>query len=136
MSLRWLAVVFSLYSIAAHALEMPNEIFEYVDNARVVAFVNESDIEEAAVWRESGSAPALDVSSVAALSHDYAERFEATRGAVLDEIVLRRIPEHEGRWHYMVKMHTERDGELRDHYLFVLMSGKVIPAFSEPDTVR
>jgi hypothetical protein len=136
MSLRWLAVLLPLYSIGAHALEMPNEIFEYVDNERVVAFVNESDIDDAAAWKQGDDKPALSVAGVAALSHDYVERYEATRGAVLDEITLRRIPQHDDDWHYMVKMHTEKDGEVSSHYLFVLMSGKVIPAINEPEAIK
>lgn len=136
MSLRWLAVLLPLYSIGAHALEMPNEIFEYVDNERVVAFVNESDIDDAAAWKQGDDKPALSVAGVAALSHDYAERYEDTRGAVLDEITLRRIPQHDDDWHYMVKMHTEKDGEVSSHYLFVLMSGKVIPAINEPEAIK
>lgn len=136
MSLRWLAVLLPLYSIGAQALEMPNEIFEYVDNQKVVAFVHESDIDDAVSWKREGDAPTLSVASVAALSHDYAERFDETRGAVLDEVTLRRIPEHENDWHYMVKMHTENDGEVQSHYLFVLMSGKVIPAITEPEAYK
>jgi hypothetical protein len=49
---------------------------------------------------------------------------------------LRRIPQHEDDWHYMVKMHTEEDGAVRNHYLFVLMSGKVIPALNEPESIK
>jgi hypothetical protein len=136
MSLRWLVLLVPLYSVNVPALELPIEIFEYVDNARVVAFVKESDIDEAAEWKPDSGAPALSINKVVTIANDYAAGNEGMNGAIIEEIALRRIPHHEGKWHYMVKMKTETEEKVRYHYLVVLMNGRSIPAIREPSSIK
>ncbi len=136
MSLRWLVLLVAIYSVNVQAIELPIEIFEYVDNARVVAFVKESDIDAADDWKPDGSAPALSINNVAAIANEYAAGNEGMNGATIEEIALRRIPHHEGKWHYMVKMKTETEEKVRYHYLVVLMNGRSIPAIREPSSIK
>lgn len=136
MSLRWLVLLVPLYSVSVHAYELPIEIFEIVDNARVVAFVNESDIDKSADWKPFAAAPKLGISDVTAAVRKYADGNEETKGAALVEVSLRQIPHHEGKWHYMVKMKTEVDEQVRYHYLVVLMNGKIVPAIREPSPIK
>lgn len=136
MSLRWLILVVSLYSVSVHGYEPPVDIFEYVDNERVVAFVNESDINASANWKPESSAPALSLSKAIAIVHDYADSNEEMKGASLEEIDLRRIPHYKDKWHYMVKMKSEADNHASYHYVGVLMNGKVIPALREPESIK
>lgn len=136
MSLRWLALLLPLYSVNLHALEMPIEIVEIVDNARVVAFLNESDIDKSANWKPFEVAPALSVADAAGIVKGFVAENEALKGAQMVEIALRQIPHHEGLWHYMVKLKTVRDEQADYHYLVVLMNGKLIPAIREPSSIK
>jgi len=136
MSLRWLVLLVPLYSVSAYAYDWPIEIIEYVDNARVVATLSQGDIDESADWKPAGAAPALSIKKVAAIARDFAAANEGWEGATLEEIALRRIPHHEDKWHYMVKMKTEMDDQVSYHYLVVLMNGKTIAALREPESVK
>ena len=136
MSLRWLALLLPLYSVSVHALEMPIEIVEIVDNTRVVAFINESDIDNFADWKPFESTPALNVTDAVVSVKKFITENDGLKEAQVEEIVLRQIPHHEGRWHYMVKLKTERDEQVSYHYLVVLMNGKIIPAIREPSSIK
>jgi len=136
MTLRWTALLLFLLAMNARAYELPIEIFEYVDNTKVVAFIHESDLGEATRWHPFKEAPPLAVKDVATAVDSYIKVTDTLKGAILEEIVLRKMPRHEGQWHYMVKLKTEKDDVTRYHYLVVLMNGKIIPAMREPESIK
>jgi len=136
MSPKWSLLLLLALSASSPAAQFPIEIFEYVDSARVVAFIDESDLDECTHWHPFEAPPALGIEGVTAAIRTYMASDKDLAGAILSEIELRRVPHREKDWHYMVKLKTERDRGDRFRYLVVLMSGKVIPAIREPESVK
>lgn len=136
MSFRWPALLLLLLGSNAHAYELPIEIFEYVDNAKVVAFVHESDLGDSTRWHPFAAAPPLTIENVTAAVGSYIATTEGINNAVIEEIQLRKMPRHEDQWHYMVKLKTAGEDAIRYHYLVILMNGKIIPAIREPESIK
>ena len=136
MNFRWLVLL--LLPLGAHAQQMvfPIEIFEYVDNARVVAFINQSDIDATRNWHPFDEAVPLTVDQATERMNSYMASAPELEGGRLEEIVLRRIPQHEKQWHYMFKMRTDPAQGSQAHYFVMLMSGKIIPAIREPESIK
>jgi hypothetical protein len=125
-----------LPSVNAHSFDFPVEIFEYVDNARIVVFINEGDIVDSANWEPFKGSPPLSVEKVISSLHKYIGGKEEYANIKLEEIEVRRIPHHENKWHYMVKMKTYNNDKTQYHYFVVLMNGKIITALREPESVK
>ncbi|WP_428605813.1 hypothetical protein [Sedimenticola sp.] len=136
MSFRWLAWLPVLLSANAFATGYPVEIFEYVDSTRVVAFINPSDVDETHYWHPFKEVPPLTIEKVAASIHQYVSSDAELKDATLEEIELRKLPHFEKQWHYMVKMRTEHDHQIKNRYFVVLMNGNVIPAIQEPQSIK
>lgn len=136
MSPRWLALFLLLLGSNSQAYQFPIEIIEYVEDARVVAFINQSDLDISVHWQPGEGPPPINIENVISSTKDYAESKEDLLNATLTEIKLRQIPHHEAQWHYMVKLQAKKDNKLRYHYLVVLMNGKIIPAIREPVSIK
>jgi hypothetical protein len=136
MSLRWPLLLLLVTSTNLHATQFPIEIFEYVDSARVVAFINESDLDASTRWHPFEGPPPLGIQDVTAALRSFIASDEVLAGATLTEIELKRVPHREKDWHYMVKLKTGGKHGSHYHYLVVLMSGKVIPAIREPESFK
>jgi len=136
MTLRWPALLLLLLATNVRAYELPIEIFEYVDNAKVVAFIHESDLGDSTRWEPFAAQPPLSIKDVTTAVGSYIAVTETLKGAELEEIALRKLPRHAGQWHYMVKLKTNREDTVRYHYLVVLMNGKIIPAMREPESIK
>jgi len=136
MSYRWLALW--VLPLAAHAqdYQFPIEIIEYVDSTRVVAFIDESDIPDAVNWHPFEEALPLTIEGAMGAVQQYIASAMVLAEPRLEEVELRRIPHHENRWHYMVKIREQGEDNARIHYFVVLMNGKVIPAMREPESVK
>lgn len=131
--LPFLLVIASNY---AQAYELPIEVIEYLDNRKVVAFINEGDIDKTQHWTPFEEAPSLTVEGALKAIKQYAAADPEYAKATLTGIELKPIPHHEGYWHYLVKLKTPFNDTFRSHYFIVLMNGKVISGIREPDTVR
>jgi hypothetical protein len=136
MSMRWPVLVLLLVSADIRAVEFPIEVFEYVENARVVAFIDESDLDASARWHPFEAPPTLGIEGVTVAIRNYIESEQDLSGAAVTEIELRQVPLREKDWHYIVKLKTEDDQGTRFHYLVVLMNGKIIPAIREPEPLK
>ena len=113
----------------AVALEPKIEIFEQYDNLRVVAFIDPQAIEDSPEWNPDMAPPPLSVG-------DAIERARAyNKTGAVEEIEIRQIPKHAGKWHYLLKIADEAKKSGHDVYV-VLMNGKVIPAIIEPQSYK
>jgi hypothetical protein len=121
---------------SARAFDFPIQVTEYVDDVRVVAYIDEQDMETETPWHPFEAAPPLSVEQALKAVAGQIASDEALAGARLAEIVLRRIPHHESYWHYMVKLKTDAPTPHHTHYYLVLMSGKVIPALKRPPSIK
>jgi hypothetical protein len=131
-----IAALLLLFSARLQALEFPIEIIESIDNSRVVAFVNETDIDQDINWSPFTGEPPLTVAGALTAIQRQIATDPGLSGAALTEIGLRQIPHHETHWHYLVKLQTRADDKLLAHYFIVLMDGKVIRGLREPQAVK
>lgn len=136
MSFKWPALLLLLVSTSSHAYEFPLEIFEYVNDVKVVAFINKDDIDDSMSWNPFEEPPKLTIANVVDIIKKHITTNQELAGAELTEIELRQIPHHEKHWHYMVKLKTVEDNKRKYHYILILMNGKVIPAIREPESFK
>ena len=118
------------------AFEFPIEIIEFIDNARVVASINESDIDKTSYWHPFEGAPPLTMTDALDAIHEYLAADPDLSNATLSGIELKQIPHHEKYWHYLVRMQSRATDKPGFRYFIVLMNGKVIPGLREPQTVK
>ena len=137
MFLRLLPLVFLLLSANTYAYKFPTEIIEYIDNTKIVAFINENDLQKTLPWspRESVTPP-LTMENALKAVQKYAAADSTLSHAALGEIELKQIPHHEKLWHYLVQMKTQSNEKSESHYLIVLMNGKVLPGLKEPEVIK
>ena len=118
----------AVLSMNAHALEPKVEIFEQYDNLRVVAFINEKDIDDSPAWSPD-MVPPLTLSEATQAVRKF------NKNGAVKEIEIRQMPSHEEKWHYLVKVLDDDMRSKFDVYV-VLMNGKVIPAIIEPQAYK
>ena len=136
MMFRVLPFLLLIASAQVQAYELPIEVIEYLDNRKVVAFINEGDIDKTQHWAPFDAAPPLTIeAALKAIKQHVAGDPEYAKASLLG-IELKQIPHHEGYWHYLVKMKTPTTDKPRSHYFIVLMNGKVISGIREPETVK
>ena len=136
MLVRILPLLLILFSAKLQAMEFPLEVIEYIDNSRVVAFINESDIDKTLPWTPFTGAPPLSLNDALGLTQKYATTGLKLKNATLSEIELRQIPHHKNYWHYLVKMQASVDEKMRNYYFIVLMNGKIISGIREPQSIK
>lgn len=136
MLTRMLPLLFALFSGSLQAYEFPIEIIEFIDNTRVVAFVNEVDIDKALYWVPFEGSPPLAIADALKAIRGHIASDPKLADATLTGIELKQIPRHEKYWHYLVKLRSQADDRVRSSYFIVLMDGKVIPGIREPETLK
>jgi hypothetical protein len=128
----------SIATAQAEASHFPLEIFDVLDNHRLVTFIRSEDIAASPQWVPSDGAPPLTIGEVIFQVAREIERDPRLRGAKIYEIELKPINGHasENRWYYLLQLRTHRDRKPKAHYLAVLMSGKVVPTIEEPASIK
>ena len=133
---RMLPLLLVLFSANVLAREFPIEIFEYIDNTRVVAFVNEADIDKTLHWTPFEGPLPLTLTDALKAIEAYIKTNPELTNAVLSGVELKPVPHHEGYWNYLVRMKTFADGKPVSHYFIVLMDGKIVSGLKEPEMVK
>ena len=133
---RWPALLALLIAASAQAFDFPIQVIEYVDDTKVVASIQEEDMNAGQPWRPFEDAPPLSVEQALEAVAGAIASDPVLADATLDEIELRRVPHQENHWHYMVKLKTEAPTPHHTHYYVVLMNGKVVPALKQPRMIR
>jgi len=134
MNLRWLLPFLAAFSGIALSNSPTIEVIEQFDDFKVVAFINESDMANYPLWRILTDAPPLLVTEVIqSIQFQYKKTNRTLRVDSIKEINLREIPRHGNYWHYLVKIKTDDSVKQGYEIYIVLMNGKIIRAFIEPD---
>lgn len=137
MRLKLLPVLLLLYSGNIFATyNFPVEIFEYIDNTKIVAFINKEDIDKTETWSPFSGTPPLTIAK--ALKHIKKTLTSDMKSKHISKIVieLKQIPNHKKHWYYLVKLAYEANNKQEFHYFVVLMNGKVIAALEEPESIK
>jgi hypothetical protein len=124
-----------LFSTPMRANDFPIEIIEFIDNARVVAFIHEGDLDPASIWQPAEGAPKLSIESALEAVNAHITADPTISSAQLVEIKLEQVPNHNGYWNYLVEMQATNH-EAHTSFFVVLMNGKVIPAVREPSAIK
>lgn len=133
---RVLFLLFTLFSHTVYAYDAPIEIIEYMDNTKIIAFINEADINTTKAWQPADGAPPLTIHGALKAIEKQASAYPELQDCVLSEIKLKPIPHHEKYWHYIVKMTSVHNTKSQAHYVIVLMNGKVFPGLKEPQMLK
>lgn len=136
MLLRILPLLFFLFSGNLQASQYPVEVVEFIDNIRVVAFINEADIDKTLSWIPFEGSPPVTVGGALGAIKGYVAADPEFAKMELTEIELKQIPHHQSYWHYLVRIKTTLEGKSRSHYFIVLMNGKVIQGIREPSSIK
>lgn len=137
MNLRWLAVMSILFCSAAQSSPFPIQIIEQFDDARIVAFINEGDVNDSAQWNPLEDAPPLSVTSaIEAVKQQYLKQNKTLASLSVREIEIRQVPQHKNYWHYLIKVKSKVGDTFKNTFYVVLMDGKVIPAIVEPKSFK
>ncbi len=121
---------------SAAAVEFPVEITEYFDDVKVDCYVRESDITAQSEWLPVDDNPPLAIRDALHAVRQYIGENDHLDDALVTGIELKPIPHYDHYWHYLVKATSSADRKSAPHFYVVLMNGKVISAFQEPDAVK
>jgi hypothetical protein len=95
----------------------------------MVAFISVKDINNDPEWNPDLDSPPLSVGDAIKAVKEFSKPSK-TDGKI-KEIEIRQVPNHETRWHYLIKTTNDAMKTKMSIYV-VLMNGKVIPAIIEP----
>jgi len=125
-----------LFSGKALGYEFPIEVTEYIDDVKVVVYINKSDISHEAKWIPFEHSPPLSIGDALQAVEKYVNSRNDFSALELTGIELKKIPHHEAHWHYLVKTNVKVSDKVQAHFFVVLMDGKVISALKEPDSIK
>ncbi len=138
MSRFWSVCLVAMFAGSAAAGPWPLEIIEHLDDAKIVIYVKESDIEHSPVWNPADGAPSFGLPQLM----DAVAKWERKNGGPdtdgIEKIELKPIVHHEkqGRWYYLVQLKDKIGGKPAHRYVAVLMSGKAVAAIREPESYK
>ena len=135
MNLRVIFLLLSLFSISAYA-QFPIEIVEYIEDTKLVAFIDEAQLDDSMKWQPLREAPPLSIEGAVDAIKDHLTSMDGVTRFSINEIELKAIPHHEKYWHYLVKLNAEINHESNNYFFIVLMNGKIIPAIKEADSIK
>ncbi len=120
------------------ATQFPLVLIESFNDAKVVIYTSENDIRNAPNWKPSDGAPPLSVENLITDIKKWNSLNPELSNSTINEFELKPIIHHknENRWYYLVQMRNNSQGKTKDHYLAVLMDGKVLPAIIEPASYK
>ena len=130
-----------LVFVASQALATtpwPLEIIDHLDDATLVVFVNEADIEASPKWNPDSGAPPFGLQQMFQAVAAWKDKNDCTDTVKIEKIELKPIAHHEkeGRWYYLVQLRDEGAEKPTKRYLAILMNGKAIAAVKEPESYK
>ena len=127
-----------IFSVQAETRHYPLEIYDVLDDHRLVIFLRGEDIAASPQWLPGEGAPPLTVAEAIARMRRQIEQDVRLKGAKFYEIELKPIHKHdqENRWYYLLQFRTHGEHKPKAHYFAVLLSGKVVPAIEEPASIK
>lgn len=129
-------LLFLLFSGKVLAYDFPIEVIEYIDDVKVVAYLNKSDIGKESEWTPFASPPQLSIHDALLAVQNHIKSDTSFTNLKLTGIELKQIPRYENCWHYLVKVRYSVEDETKPHFFVVLMDGKVISALKEPESIK
>jgi len=136
MHKKLIPLLFLLFSGKLLAYEFPIEISEYIDDIKIIAYLNKSDISQEPKWTPFEGPPPLSIYDALQAVQSYISSDADITNTTLTEIELKQIPGHEIYWHYLVKVRFKVADKTQPHFFVVLMDGKVVSALKRPEPIK
>jgi len=137
MNYKWLLLLLTVVSGSAQSYQSSIEIIEQFDDVRLVAFINDSDLENYQQWQPLKDAPPLTINQAIQAVHSFHKKNdEKIVTETIKAIELREIPRHDKFWHYLIKIKINGSKDSKYQVYVVLMNGKVIPALTEIESFK
>lgn len=136
MAKKLLPLLFLLMSGKVLAYDFPIEVVEYVDDVKIVAYIDKNDIKKTPQWVPFESKPPLSIYDALLAAKKYMISNAEFVENKLIGIELKRIPHYEDNWHYLVKVKYKVGDNIQPHFFVVLMDGKVISALRKPEAIK
>jgi hypothetical protein len=131
---RLMTLVIVISATSAYASQNNIEIYERFDDIRVAAVINIEDIDNSPMWNPGFDPLPLSVDGAIQSIRDFIE--QPNMIGAIEEIEIRTIKNYPGHWHYLFKVNTNDTNSSGYKMYAVLMNGKVIPAFIEPEAIK
>lgn len=118
--------------------QWPVEIYDVMDNQKLVVFLANDDIAASPPWQPAQGGPPVSIAAALEYASQWIEQDPRMKGARIHEIELKPIHEHENenRWYYLLQLRTGESGKRSAYYIAVLFNGKVVPAIVEPASYK
>jgi hypothetical protein len=133
-----LLCAFAWVTKSAIAGQFPLEIIERFADARIVVYVQQSDIDKEPSWDPSSGEPPLTIAQLVKKVQAWQARDAKLASATIRKIELKPILHHQkqDRWYYLIQLKKLDEEQPGTYYLAVLMSGKIVPAIKEPESYK
>lgn len=136
MGKKLIPLLFLLLSGRVLAYEFPIEVAEYIDDVKIVAYLDKKDVNNTSQWVPFEGQPPLSIyDALQAVQKYIISNAEYVENKLIG-IELKRIPHHEKNWHYLVKVKYKHGDKMQPHFFVVLMDGKVISALRKPESIK
>ena len=131
---RLITLVIVISATSAYASQSNVDLYERFDDFRVVAVIKKEDINNSPTWNPGMDPLPLSVDGAIQSIRDFIKQPDMI-GAI-EKIEIRGIKNYPGHWHYLFKVATDDTNSSGYKMYLVLLNGKVIPAFIEPDAIK
>ena len=131
---RLITLVIVISATSAYASQSKVDLYERFDDFRVVAVIDKEDMNNSPTWNPGIDPLPLGVDAAIRSIRDFIKQAD-TVGAI-EKIEIRGIKNYPGQWHYLFKVATDHTNSSGYKMYLVLLNGKVIPAFIEPDAIK
>ncbi|VAW81829.1 hypothetical protein MNBD_GAMMA13-1156 [hydrothermal vent metagenome] len=138
LSLLFSLLVTATPTVFAGNKHWPVEIFDVMDNQRLVIFLANEDIVASPQWQPIQGGPPLSIAAALEHTSRWIAQEPRLKGAKVHEIKLNRIHgyESDNRWYYLFQLRTHKGRKSSAHYVAVLFNGKVVPVIVEPASIK
>jgi len=125
-----------LWAHQAKSTAWPIEIFEVMDDSRIIIFIKDDDIATSPVWHPAEGGPPMSIAVLLTKVNKWIAEDPRLKGFGVHEIELKPINHHKDHWYYLVQLKPEKNGKKKPSYIAVLLNGKVVPAMVKPASIK
>ena len=123
---------------AAEQIEWPLEVYEIMDDKRIVVFLNPADVDAAPRWSPGEGPPPVTIDRL--INQIRTSGLLESDGTTLhiQEIKLKKLelePEVQ-TWYYLVRLDGDSASDRGKKYVAMLLNGTIVPALVEPQSIK
>lgn len=116
-----------------------HEITDSMDGHRLVLFLRDTDITASPSWSPAeGDNPPMSIGEALTKLRDWTSKDSRYADLQIHEIKLTPIHEYENklRWYYLIQVRPHKHAKGKPRYFAVMFNGAVVPAITEPESIK